>query len=124
MGPKPVADPKKARRGSKSDISPLVLGAKIAWICIGPLHKPLKMVVNLNCPIDILLDYIRWTLSKKLEDEIASLKNELESETQNLIDSDNVQTQNFQSTPSENELILGKLTEIQAYFIQDTVWDL
>lgn len=91
------------------------MGAKIAWITIGSKDiKQLKVVINLNCPLDILLDYARRDLLKKIEMEIITLKDGHLQEPN--IDSTKQQTQNEEDLSP----LLNKLIETQEILFNNT----
>ena len=46
-------------------------GAKIATIAIGAQDNPLQIKANLNCPLDMLLDYARIQFLKKLDSKLS-----------------------------------------------------
>ena len=76
MPPKPAAKGK----GKVVDVQSIV-GAKFAWVTAGQLSNPIKIIVNLNCPVDILLDFIRREMLARVEALIVSTKERISLET-------------------------------------------
>lgn len=120
MGPKPVAG--KGKGQIQTQYVP-VIGAKFAWICIGPTHKKLSVIVNLNCTLDILLDYAKRSLSKKIDDEVNGLNEMLCKESELPQETENVES--LKILREQNQQILDKMLDIQAIINSDgLVWDL
>ena len=66
MGPKKEPNAPNSSRSRRDDP-----GAKIATIIIGTQETPLVVKANLNCPLDMMLDYVRVQFVKKLDGKLA-----------------------------------------------------
>lgn len=66
MGPKKEPNAPNSSRNRKEEP-----GAKIANIIIGVQETPLVVKANLNCPLDMILDYVRVQFVKKLNGKLA-----------------------------------------------------
>ena len=102
MGPK---------KDAKDELKEQASGAKFAYIIVGQRSNLCKHTVNLNCNIEILLDYSKKALLKKLEERITSLK------TASVPDA-NVAADTPAVNP--NDSIIQKLQEFQSYITNDT----
>ena len=49
-------------------------GAKFATVCVGTAEHPLSMLINLNCPLDIILDNVKRLLAKRIDSTIQEIK--------------------------------------------------
>jgi len=120
MGPKPATAKGKAQ---PTQYIPVV-GAKFAWICVGSTNKKLSVLVNLNCTVDILLDYAKRIIMKKIDDEVISLKETL-GESESPIESENANIESQRILHEQNQLTLDKMIEIQTILNTDgLIWDL
>ncbi len=63
MGPKAKAEAKVE-----------VVGAKFAYVCAGQRSSLSKVMLNLNCNVEILLDAAKAQLHKRIEERIVLLK--------------------------------------------------
>jgi hypothetical protein len=70
MPPKKV-EPKK---GTTETVAAPVEGAKFANVLCGSKDSDIKLLVNINCRLDILLDYIRTEFLKSTNTKITELK--------------------------------------------------
>lgn len=50
-------------------------GAKFATVQLGTSEHPISMLINLNCPVDIILDNIKRLMVKKIDVLIQDLHN-------------------------------------------------
>jgi hypothetical protein len=71
MPPKKV-DPKKA--GAAETVIVPIEGAKFIYIVCGSKESDLKVTANINCRVDIVLDYVRSDVLKTAAAKIAELK--------------------------------------------------
>jgi hypothetical protein len=83
-----------------------VVGAKFAYVAVGQRSNLCKIMVNLNCNLEILLDSAKSQLLKKLEERIAVLKGE------NNTDGEGVGVSN-------QDAVVQKLLEFQALIQND-----
>ena len=99
------------------------VGAKFAYVSIGQRSAPLKIMVNLNCIVQILLDATKSQLIKKIEDKITTIKNVvLAQEVAAATGQTNANNTSGAdpATPDKNEEIIQKLTEFQQIIQNDT----
>ena len=100
MGPK---------KDAKDENKEPAIGAKFAYIVVGQRSNLCKHTVNLNCNIEILLDYSKKALLKKLEERITALK------------AANVVEGNAAEAPvNPNDSAIQKLIEFQSYITNDS----
>ena len=126
MAPKIASKPK----GKHSIDALSAPGAKLAWLTLGPVSKPLKLIVNLNCPIDILLDFAKREFLKKIEEEICDLKSLVQISSSEDGVSQQVSplgrsgmnspsTETLLDQGSETKLVLSKYSEILSSLAAD-----
>lgn len=68
--------PKAAANKAQS----VITGAKIATIMIGPTENPIFAQVNLNCPLDIVIDYTKRVLTQGIEQRLKEIATKLSEE--------------------------------------------
>lgn len=105
MGPKSKEAPKT--------VEPAV-GAKFAYVLVGQRSSPLKIMINLNCIVQILLDSIKSQLIRKIDEKIALMKNAtLVQEVATATGQPNSNGGAEVPTSEQNEEIIQKLLEFQ-----------
>jgi len=121
MPPPAKAAPKKRQQSISG--APQIMGAKFSWVVAGPTARPIKVMVNLNCPVDIMLDYVKRQLLRKIDDEIATLKALVAQENP-----EGFETQTLSRPASAPEgqgldslALLNKLVDLQGILIFDSV---
>jgi hypothetical protein len=60
----------------------VVVGAKIATLVIGPPDVQLAVKVNLNCPLDIVLDFLRKQFNAAIDQRSKEILSTLESQNE------------------------------------------
>lgn len=83
MGPKTVAVTKELCKTTRDGQS-----VKFIYVVIGSKSDPIKLTVNCNCRMDILLDSVRIKLSKLIHDKIQHIKAAAAANTEPTSDSD------------------------------------
>jgi len=109
MPPKPAAKGK----GKVIDVQSIV-GAKFAWITAGQLSNPIKIIVNLNCPVDILLDYIRREMLIRVEELIVSTKEKITVDASHADGSTGERVGSPNHDSGDIQTIFMKLSELQS----------
>jgi hypothetical protein len=66
---------KGAAKGAVPAVVEVTDGAKFGTVRVGTTEHPVSMLINLNCPVDIMLDNVKRLLAKKVDALIQDIKN-------------------------------------------------
>jgi hypothetical protein len=94
-------------------------GARFADVLVGQRSNPIKITVNLNCNVEILLDAAKKEVHKRLEEKIQLLKAAIINENAATALSGTQATQDGDAAAHPNEAIIQKLSEFQAAIKSD-----
>lgn len=95
-------------------------GAKFATVRAGTTDQPVSMMINLNCPVDIILDNVKRHLLKKIDALLQSLAHSAVQTTETAAPVDG----ELSNTKPENDQF-GKLQDIKRHLTsQECVTDL
>lgn len=107
-----------------------ILGSKISTIIIGnnENNNILNYKINLNCPLDIILDYVKKQFIIILENKIREIENKLQENNNNLNEennnsnlnptNNNSTNNNSNNTQNLNSNEREKIIELQSKYIK------
>lgn len=72
---------KSAAKGAAPTVVENPDGAKFATVRLGTSEHPITMLINLNCPVDIILDNVKRLMVKRIDAFISDIHNSPEMDT-------------------------------------------
>ena len=97
------------------EVVPLV-GAKISTVSIGSNDLQVSYKVNLNCPLDIVLDFIKKQFVSNFEQKIREIENKIQEVINEESNNSNSNSSSINNLQVNNEK--EKLLEIQQKYIR------
>lgn len=110
--------PPKDKGKGPVEVAP-VDGAKFATIRAGTTDHAAIVMINLNCPVDIIIDNVRRIVTKKIETILQELNNLSKATESTAVDNSDTGLSN---TVESNNILIAKLTDIkQRLMVHDTI---